>query len=191
MPAPNSQHDANPFRLLLVPGGGGSGPDHWQTYWEAEDDRSERVLQTNWDAGTCSEWVSTLDRQVRASTRPTVLVAHSLGNAVVCHWASTHKAGSVVGALLVAPADLNGDWVTSGSLYERFRPLPMKTLPFPSVLVASTNDPYISLERAENFASAWGSMIKGVGPLGHIGSDQKLKNWPEGRRLLDELLAQL
>jgi predicted alpha/beta hydrolase family esterase len=77
----------------------------------------------------------------------------------------------VIGALLVAPADIDGDWVKPGSLYEGFRPIPMAKLPFPSVMAASTNDPYLSLDRANEFGDAWGSRIENVGPLQHIGSN--------------------
>ncbi len=175
------------IRLLLVPGAGGSGADHWDRHWEAEDARIERAVQADWNAGTCAQWVKTLDYYVQKSDVPTLLIAHSLGNMAVCHWAAVHT-GSVIGALLVAPTDINDDWVEPGSLYEQFRPLPMKTLPFPSVLVASTNDQYLSLERAKEFATTWGASLRNVGPIGHIGSDSKLGNWFEGRGFLDQLI---
>jgi predicted alpha/beta hydrolase family esterase len=173
-------------RVLLIPGGGNSGPDHWQTIWESHDDSMERVVQVDWTGGTREQWVATLDHHVQSSKRPTVLVAHSLGNIVVCHWAAAH-AGNVIGALLVAPADVEADWPLEGSLYQAFRPIPMKQLPFASILVESTNDPYLTMNRARAMASAWGSRLHVVGPLGHIGSASKLEHWPDGRRLLDEI----
>jgi predicted alpha/beta hydrolase family esterase len=147
----------------------------------------ERVVQADWDGGTLDQWVNTLDRYVQSSDGPTILVAHSLGNIVVCHWAMTHS-GPVVGALLVAPADVDADWASAGSLYQDFRPVPMNALKFPTVLVASTNDPYLSLVRAREFAAAWSSRLHVVGPLEHIGSDSKLERWDEGRRLLDQVV---
>jgi predicted alpha/beta hydrolase family esterase len=109
--------------LLLVPGGGGSGPDHWHTYWEAEDARAERVVQADWEHGSCADWVATLNRHIQAADTPVVLAAHSLGTITVGHWAAAHS-GPVLGALLVAPADIDDEWVKSGSLYEDFRPIP-------------------------------------------------------------------
>jgi predicted alpha/beta hydrolase family esterase len=158
------------IRVLLVPGGGGSGPDHWHTYCEAEDARAERVVQADWECGRREEWVAALDRHIQAAQAPVVLAAHSLGAISVAHWAAVHS-GPVIGALLVAPADIDGDWVKPGSLYEGFRPIPMAKLPFPSVMAASTNDPYLSLDRANEFGDAWGSRIENVGPLQHIGSN--------------------
>ena len=43
------------LRVLLVPGGGGSGPDHWHSHWEALDPRVERVVQRDWEGGTREE----------------------------------------------------------------------------------------------------------------------------------------
>ncbi|WP_461346019.1 RBBP9/YdeN family alpha/beta hydrolase [Bradyrhizobium sp. USDA 4451] len=174
------------FRILLIPGGGNSGPDHWQTKWESEHDSMERVVQADWTGGTREQWVATLDRYVQSSKRPTMLVAHSLGNIVVCHWALAH-AGNVIGALLVAPADVEADWPSEESLYQKFRPIPMQRLPFASILVQSTNDPYLTMDRAHALASAWGSRLHVAGPLGHIGSASHLGHWPDGLQLLHDI----
>ncbi len=177
-----------PPRLVLVPGGGGSGPEHWHHAWAADDDRCEWVDQRNWDGGSRDDWVGALDRQIRTSTRPAVLVAHSLGTIVVAHWAATHT-GPVVAALLVAPADIEDAWVTAGSVYEPFVPIPMTPLTFPSVVVASTDDPFLALDRGEQLAQAWGSEIEVVGPHLHLGSDARLGAWSAGRAILDRLIS--
>jgi hypothetical protein len=173
-------------RILLVPGGGGSGPDHWDRRWEAEDERVERVIQPDWTGGDRAQWLAALDRYVRFSETPVVLVAHSLGNIVVAHWAATHS-GPIIGALMVAPADVDADWPPEGSVYRQFRPVPMNALGFPSILVASTNDQLLSPDRARTLATAWGSRLHIAGALGHIGSASQLGRWEEGRRLLDQL----
>jgi hypothetical protein len=54
--------EPNDVRILLVPGGGGSGPDHWHSYGEAADPRADRVVQRDWEAGTREEWVATLEQ---------------------------------------------------------------------------------------------------------------------------------
>lgn len=66
----------------------------------------------------------------------------------------------------------------------------MRALPFPTMLVASTNDPFLPLARAREFATAWDSDLYVVGPFGHIGSDSKLEYWQDGRRLLDQLIGE-
>jgi predicted alpha/beta hydrolase family esterase len=177
-------------RLLLVPGGGGSDPGHWHHAWAAADPRCEWVHQTDPSGGTRQDWLGTLDRAVTASTAPTVLVAHSLATIATSHWARDHV-GSVVGALLVGPADVEATWAEPGSLYRRFEPIPMDMLPFPSTLVASTNDPYITVARARELGWHWGSKVEVVGEHGHLGADAALGDWPEGRALLDAQLARL
>src|SRR5687768_12878655 len=95
-------------RVLVVPGYCGSGPDHWQTLWERLDARCLRVQQRDWEHPELSEWLAALDQAVASEPAPVVLAAHSLGCVLVAHWASSSAhAGKVLGALLVAPADLD------------------------------------------------------------------------------------
>jgi uncharacterized protein len=177
--------DAKPA-ALMVPGLWSSGPAHWQTLWEQADARFRRVEQEEWDAPERRAWVRGLEDAVRATGPGVVLCAHSLGCATVVHWAGM-PLRKVRGALLVAPADVDG----AGFPLEArgFAPMPLRRLPFPSILVASEDDPYLSMERARMFAECWGSRLVEVGALGHLNTASNLGEWPEGRRLLDELLA--
>ena len=70
-----------------------------------------------------------------------------------------------------------------------FAPVPLEALPFPAIVVASSNDEYVTLARAEQFARAWHARFVDAGPLGHINSTSGLGEWAMGQRLLDELLA--
>lgn len=171
---------------LMVPGLWNSGPEHWHTLWEADNPSFARVHQHEWDAPERREWVRQLDDAVRRAGRGVVLAAHSLGCATVVHWAGL-PGRTVRGALLVAPADVDG----AGFPLEArgFANMPLKPLPFPSILVASADDPYLSMERARLFAESWGSRLVEVGALGHLNSASGLGAWPEGRTLLNELLA--
>jgi hypothetical protein len=67
--------------------------------------------------------------------------------------------------------------------------MPLHRLPFPSIVLASTDDPYVSVERARQFAEAWGSRFEVVGALGHINSASELGSWPVGWGFLEELQA--
>ncbi len=66
--------------------------------------------------------------------------------------------------------------------------MPIYTLPFPSIVVASENDPYASFERKQYFAQQWGSDFVNVGQQGHINSDSDLKYWEEGQLILNQLI---
>jgi predicted alpha/beta hydrolase family esterase len=72
-----------------------------------------------------------------------------------------------------------------------FAPIPMAPLPFPSVVVASTNDEYAAIERSHAFAQAWGSKLVEIGDAGHINADTGYGPWPEGEQLLEDFCRAL
>jgi len=171
--------------VLVLPGYGDSGPEHWQSLWEAADASLRRVVQRDWLAPTLAEWRETLDRAIAACDRPPILLAHSLGCALVAHWAR-QAPRPVAGALLVAPADTDMVALVIDAVAS-FAPVPLEPLPFPSIVVASSDDPYVTLERAQIFARAWGSRFVAIGAAGHVNADSGHGDWSLGYRLLDEL----
>jgi predicted alpha/beta hydrolase family esterase len=176
-----------PF-LLIVPGLNGSGPAHWQTRWESLYPRAMRVAQRDWDHPECAEWRSTLEGAIAAAPEPVVLVAHSLGCALVAHLASHPVAARISAALLVAPADVDSPACTPAET-RSFAPMPTAPLPFAATVVASEDDPYVSLARARHFAASWKATFVDAGRKGHLNADSGLGDWPEGRRHLEALLA--
>jgi predicted alpha/beta hydrolase family esterase len=173
--------------LLIVPGLGGSGPEHWQTRWEALDLRCTRLEQRDWDEPRCGEWVDALERAVLASRSRVTLIAHSLGCVTVAHWAQRGSFDRVRAALLVAPADVE-EGIAVALIPRCFTPIPRTRLPFRSLVVASTNDPFASIERARTLAAAWGAEFEDIGTQGHINADSHLGDWEQGRALLQRLL---
>ena len=171
----------------MLPGYADSGPDHWQTLWERRYGYV-RVEQDDWLMPEREAWVTTLEQAVRAAPARVVLVAHSLGCALVAHWAAGGSTDRVRGALLVAPADIDR---VSEELPEvaSFAPVPMARLPFSSLVVASTTDPFVTAARARAMAAAWGARLVDVGDAGHINADAGIGEWTDGHQLLDELLA--
>jgi hypothetical protein len=172
--------------VLMIPGFTGSSPGHWQSIWEREHPEFRRVEQRDWDHPEPEEWVSTLDRAIRATPGAVVLAAHSLGCVTIARWARAFGGRSVHAALLVAPSDVEAP---QAPLEVRgFAPIPLDRLPFPSVVVASTDDPLVSLERAERFARAWGSRLVSIGAAGHIHTAAGYGPWPEGKEMLRGLV---
>ncbi|HET7812451.1 MAG TPA: alpha/beta hydrolase [Steroidobacteraceae bacterium] len=170
-----------------MPGLGNSGPDHWQSHWERRDPTCQRVPQSEWDAPDCADWIAGLEGALACARGPVVLAAHSAACAMVAHWASRPGAGpgAVRGALLVAPSD------PQGPNYPKeptgFAPMPQARLPFRSIVVASDADPYVDLERAREYAQAWGSELVVMPGAGHINVASGHGPWPEGFELLDGL----
>ena len=165
--------------LLIVPGLSGSGPDHWQSRWEARLSTAQRVDQENWERPDARAWIRRLAEAVEAAERPVILVAHSLGVVAVAHAAPLLPPDKVRGAFLVTPPDLD-DPETLPGLDPAFTPLPRDPLPFPSLLVASRTDPYCRYERADDIAAAWGSVLVDAGESGHVNAESGHGPWPEG-----------
>ncbi|HET7871257.1 MAG TPA: prephenate dehydrogenase/arogenate dehydrogenase family protein [Terriglobales bacterium] len=174
--------------VLVVPGWQNSGPQHWQTLWEQQNPIFLRVQQRDWDTPHREWWLQRITEEVRQAPAPIVFAAHSLGCVAIAHWAeqSPPELSKIKGALLVAPADV--DRRDSPAQLNDFRPVPRRMLAFPSILVASQDDPYLATERAREMARAWGSRFVDAGAAGHINGDSGLGDWPEGKRLLRHLI---
>jgi predicted alpha/beta hydrolase family esterase len=173
-------------KVLILPGLHDSGPDHWQSHWVRTLPNAVRVDQQEWANPDRAEWVETLERAIAVHGPDVVLVGHSTGCALIAFWAAK-TLRTVRGALIVAPSDTEAPSYPEGPT--GWSPMPMSRIPFPSIVVASTDDEYASLERARAFATAWGSSFVDIGAAGHINSASGLGEWPEGRELLGELLA--
>lgn len=172
-------------RVLLLPGWQDSGPDHWQSHWERLHG-DERVHQHDWDWPRRGDWMARLDEVLLQGDAPALLVAHSLGCQLVASWAEhSQHTGRVKGALLVAPPDTEREDMPPQ--LHNWRPIRRRRLPFPSIAVISSDDPFGAAERSTQMAADWGSSVVVAGPRGHLNSASGLGDWPEGRALLDSL----
>ncbi len=172
--------------VLLVPGIGNSGPEHWQTCWEANYSNCRRVQQRNWDEPVCHDWLECLDGAIERAGPETLIAAHSLGCLLVAHWALRSPL-RIKGALLVAVPDPNGPSFPGRA--SGFAPVPKGCLPMRSVVVASTDDPYADSDFARACAEDWGSRFACIGAAGHINAESGLGDWAEGHRLLEQLVG--
>jgi len=172
-------------RFFIVPGLGSSGPAHWQTYFERQNPDFTRIEQREWDAPDRAEWVETLEQALAGEDlSQVVLIAHSLGCPTVAHWAATYG-HCIKGALLVAPVDV--ETASFATLPPTgFGPMPMQRLPFPSKVITSTTDQWVTEARARQFAEAWGSELVNIGDAGHINAASGHGDWPAGLALLQE-----
>ncbi|PTW57533.1 hypothetical protein C8N35_11012 [Breoghania corrubedonensis] len=176
--------------ILLIPGLGNSGPDHWQTRWEAKLSTARRVDMGDWNKPHRPQWTERLVRAVNAAEKPVVLVAHSLGVVTVAHAAPEFDKGKVAGAFLVAMSDVE-DVSRMPAPVPGFAPIPREPLPFASVLVASRTDPYAPWTKAETIAHAWGSQFQDAGDAGHINAESGQGPWPEGLLSFAKFMSRL
>ena len=175
--------------ILIVSGLWNSGPEHWQTHWERKYSKWQRVAHRDWQNPNRDEWVAELDAAIAACAGRPILVAHSLGCIAVAQWAALASHLNIAGAFLVAPSDVEAPSYPVDP--NAFAPVPMAALPFPSMVVASTDDPFAAIERSRAFARAWGSTLVEVKDAGHITSDSGYGPWPEGEAMLEEFCREL
>lgn len=163
---------------LIVPGLNSSGAGHWQTWFEEQIPGTVRVVQSDWATADLKTWSARVGRDVARNPGRHLLVAHSFGVLASVH-AAMRDQSRIAGALLVAPADPDK--------FEAARDLPQHPLPFPSVVVASTNDPWMTLWKAAEWADRWGADFVNLGDAGHINRESGFGPWPEGLALLERL----
>ena len=141
------------------------------------------MQEDDWQRPKRSAWVNAITRAILAQQGPVVVAAHGLGCIATTHLGSD-VARRISGALLVAPADPERRGVLAD-----FAPVPYQPLPYRSVVVASTNDPFCPIRTAGAYARSWGSEVVRLQNAGHINVASGHGEWPLGLALLQSLLA--
>ncbi len=176
----------NPQNVLILPGWQSSGPNHWQSLWEAAHGYT-RVEQHDWMRPLRGDWIARLEDVLLGCSEPAVLVAHSLGCIQVAAWAAhSQNTPRVKAALLVAPPDT--DRTDLRQMLPGWSPVPLQRLPFSCVLIASGDDPFCGPKRAQQLADAWGARLIALGEGGHLNSESGLLDWPQGHDTLQQLI---
>lgn len=171
-------------RIIIVPGWHDSGPGHWQSLWAGQLPGAVRVQQEDWVTPSKNAWTASIARTILEQAGPVVLVAHSLGCIATAHL-PIEAVEQIQGAMLVAPADPERRGVLAD-----FSPVPYQLLPYRSILVASSNDPYCPVRTAGAYARAWGSEFVRLQNAGHINIEAGFGAWPLGLALLHSLVGE-
>ena len=166
--------------ILIVPGLRNSGPTHWQSWFEEQLPNTRRVEQTDWEKTCLSDWATQVRDAIDAASEPVWIVAHSFG-CLASVTAAFVRPEKILGALLVAPADPHRFGEPTVLLEEH--------LAFPSVVIASSNDPWVKDRIAQQWAGIWGSDFLNVGAAGHINVDSGHGPWPQGLQFFRQLQA--
>lgn len=177
------------FTYLFLAGYGNSTGDHWQAKWFRQFPNSVWVEQKSWEYPVCEDWVAELDKTLTKINHPVVVIAHSLGCLTFVEWARQHSkicAEKISGAFLVAAPDADAE--TFPKDIQGYQSSSFESLPVKSLMIASSNDPYVSVERTGFFAKQWGSELMWIGEKGHINSGAGFGDWLEGEKYLRELL---
>ncbi|WP_328998445.1 alpha/beta hydrolase [Kribbella sp. NBC_00709] len=188
--------------FIIIPGLDGSDAHHWQSRWEHEWlAPAVRIEPSSWSAPDLTDWSAAITRAVNSTTGDITFITHSLGCHALTHWlahsptlspvaspAESPAAARIRGAFLVGPPDPEAPTFPVDRL-PTFASLPAVALTIPSVLIASTNDPYCTIEAATHLAKTWATPLIPLDNLGHINSDSNLGQWPQGQHLLTAFLA--
>jgi len=164
--------------ILIVPGLHGSGPAHWQSWFEQKLQNTIRVEQNDWTEAYLPRWAGAVRHELAKTNGHVWIIAHSFGCLAAAHAAADYR-DKVAGIMFVAPADPDKFGVSSV--------LPSERLDFPSVVVASSTDPWMRLTRAAYWADIWGSRLINIGNAGHINIDSGFGPWQEGLDIFEQL----
>lgn len=171
---------------INIPGLRNSDGHHWQTIREKEyPSEFFRVNQRDWEKPDCDEWTKRIEEDLKGfDYKQVVLVGHSVRCVAILKWFERYG-HQIKGALLVAPSDV--DSPDYPKYIKGFNPMPEQELPFPSIVVASSNDHFVEIKRAKLFAKNWGSEIVELNNAGHIESKSGFGKWDEGLLLVQRL----
>lgn len=175
--------------ILMIAGPGNDDPGHWLVRWKAKLSTARLIAGDPLNQLERDDLAGATLAAIEAAQRPVILVAHSTG-IVSAILAAPLARNRIAGAFLVSPPELEGD----GPLARRLRRLgayPREPLPFPSVVVASRNDPHGSFDHAGDLANAWGSLFIDAGESGHIDRRSGHGPWPEGSMVFARFVARL
>nr|WP_314259199.1 alpha/beta hydrolase [uncultured Devosia sp.] len=174
--------------VLIIPGLHGSHAGHWQHWWRQDHADASIVQQADWSNPLESEWLEVAERAILR--RPdSLIIAHSLGAILVAKLARSRVANRIAGALLVAPADITRTSLRHHRTYE-FGAMPQDRIPFPTLVVASQDDPYMPYAKLVTLAGLWGSRIHDMGHVGHINVESGFGRWTQGYALAASVLPQ-
>lgn len=189
MAASRFEHPSAAPVALLLPDLDGADGSCWQQHWTETRMDCRMVDLGHSGSPDRNSLVMRLDHALRGVNAPVVLVGHGSGALTINAWAGLMSGESeniVVGALLIGPSDPLAQ--RADMRLKAFAPFPSAIMSFPALVVASEDDPAVSVDRAFDFARLWGAGFARFGACGHFGSADGLGWWPEGEELLDRFI---
>ena len=174
------------FDLLIVPRPGGPANGDWTGRWRAKLSTARLVHPADPAERRREAWIDAVTSAARAATRPALFIGHGLGASAIVEAAGALDGLDVRGAFLVAPPDQAGLSRIANEDWTRAR-----ALPWPSLVVASRNDPDGAFDAISALASAWGAELVDAGFAGGVDAASGHGPWPEGLMRLAGFLKRL
>jgi predicted alpha/beta hydrolase family esterase len=166
-------------KVLLLHGWGGSDFPHWQSWLAGEiaKDYGEVCFLkfSDFDTPKLDTWKQELLEKLQ-SFQPDIVVCHSLANTLWLHLCKDNSLQEVQKLYLVAPPSLE---CKIDELSEFF-PLstPKKLFAKDTLLISSTNDPYLSENEAHKLQKELQVKMKIIKNGGHLNAESGYGPWP-------------
>lgn len=166
-------------RVLILHGWGGSDFPHWQSWLASEIAKDYGCVSflkfSNSDFPNKNEWIEELDKELK-EFKPDIVICHSLANILWFHLCNELKISEVKRLFLVAPPSLECKIEELKSFFPCRAPANLYAKE--ALLVASTNDQYMSLDDASLLAKSLEVEMLILQNAGHINSDSGYGEWP-------------
>lgn len=168
------------MKVLIIHGWGGSDFPHWQSWLASEVAKDYGCVSffrfSDVDSPILDIWESELLEHLD-DFKPDIVVCHSLANTLWFHLCNGEKIKERVKKLyLVAPPSLE----CKIEELKTFFPLnaPKELFANKSLLITSTNDPYLNVDDANKLQKELGVEMKMLENAGHINTDSGFGEWP-------------
>lgn len=178
---------AKDLTIFFVPGVEGAPDGHWLSRWQTKLSTGRMIHLSRPDAPDADRWRSELLTQVESTKGPIALVGHGLGAGLIALVAA-ELPERVKGGFLVAPPALPN---SENEHLAKFGEYSREPLMFPSLYIASRNDPDCPFDRAEEQAGDWGSLFIDAGESGRIDDASGHGPWPEGSLTFARFISRL
>ena len=178
----------NNKKILILHGWGGSDFPHWQSWLAGELAKDYGCVNffkfTNPDTPELGIWKKELLEQLQ-EFKPDIVICHSLANTLWFHICNDNdvQIEPVEKLFLVAPPSLKCKIDELKSFFPL--QLPTNLDAKETLLVASSNDPYISLDEIKTIQEKLAINTKILNDAGHINSDSGYGEW---RWILEEVI---
>jgi len=165
-------------KVLLLHGWGGSDYPHWQSYLAGEIAKNYGKVSflkfSNFDTPKLDVWIKELQEELQ-DFRPDIVICHSLANTLWFHLCNITPLKQIEKLYLVAPPSIK---CTIPELSEFFPvQIPTNLYAAKTLLIVSTNDPYMSMDEANSLHQELQIPMKVLKNAGHINAESGYGKW--------------
>ncbi len=168
------------MKVLLVHGWGGSNFPHWQSWLASEIAKDYGTVSflkfKDLDFPKIDEWERELLEHIN-DFKPDIVICHSLANTLWFHLCNKKKIPKEIKKLyLVAPPSMNCNLEELSTFFPVVAP--KNLFAQKSLLVTSTNDPYMNVDEANELQKELGIDMNMLEDAGHINAESGFGEWP-------------